>query len=181
MSLCRCRSHCCHVHIPAIDLVTLRYVRYKSRILRSSIHHLHLGKAYPLFVSRSCGDTRNHHELYQLLGLGRQFTTLGVFKSIIGGGNVLVRERFEKLVTGQLPYRRLEWLKLTVCSLSCQNSFSRALSRNGKLRTWLTKMKRRRGSSESSGATSPASDLKGAPNRCKAVGLESSDISHSVC
>jgi hypothetical protein len=26
------------------------------------------------------------------------------------------------------------------CSLSCQNSFSRALSRNGKLRTWLTKI-----------------------------------------
>lgn len=69
----------------------------------------------------------------------------------------------------------------TVCSLSCQNSFSRAWSKKGKLRTWCTKMYLSKGSSESSGSTSPASDLKGAPNLCNAVGDASSQISHSVC
>lgn len=60
---------------------------------------------------------------------------------------------------------------------SCQNSFSRAWSRNGKFRTWLTKMKRNIGNSESTGATSPNSDLKGAPKRWRAVGWASSTIS----
>jgi hypothetical protein len=56
-----------------------------------------------------------------------------------------------------------------------------ALSRKGKFRTWLTKIYRRRGSSESSGATSPASDRNGAPKRCRAVGVFSSEISYLVC
>jgi hypothetical protein len=37
------------------------------------------------------------------------------------------------------------------------------------------------GSSESTGDTSPNSDLNGAPNRCRAVGELSSDISHLTC
>ena len=71
--------------------------------------------------------------------------------------------------------------QLTTCSLSCQNSFSLALSRKGKFRTWLTNMKRNSGSSESSGATSPASERKGAPKRLRAVGEDSSEISNCVC
>lgn len=39
----------------------------------------------------------------------------------------------------------------------------------------------RRGSSESSGATSPASERNGAPKRCRAVGVLSSPISYLVC
>jgi hypothetical protein len=49
------------------------------------------------------------------------------------------------------------------------------------LRTWLTKMYRSSGNSESCGATSPTSDRNGAPKRCSAVGLASSVISHCVC
>ena len=71
-------------------------------------------------------------------------------------------------------------MQRTTWSLSCQNSFSLALSRKGKFRTWLTNMKRSRGSSESSGATSPASEWKGAPKRLRAVGDESSEISYFV-
>lgn len=67
------------------------------------------------------------------------------------------------------------------CSLSCQNSFSLALSRNGNSRTWWTKMNRRIGNSESYGVTSPRSDLKGAPNRRRAVGELSSLISQRTC
>ena len=69
----------------------------------------------------------------------------------------------------------------TTCSLSCQNSFSFALSRNGNSRTWCTKIYRRIGSSESSGEISPRSDLKGAPKRRSAVGELSSEISHFTC
>lgn len=69
----------------------------------------------------------------------------------------------------------------TTCSLSCQNSCSLAWSRKGKLRTWCTKMYLRIGSSESSGATSPRSDLNGAPKRCRAVGEANSEISHLTC
>lgn len=67
------------------------------------------------------------------------------------------------------------------CSLSCQNSFSLALSRNGNSRTWWTKMNRSIGNSESYGVTSPRSDLKGAPNRRRAVGELSSLISQRTC
>lgn len=42
-------------------------------------------------------------------------------------------------------------------------------------------MYRRMGSSESSGDTSPYSDLNGAPNRRRAVGELSSEISHLTC
>ena len=69
----------------------------------------------------------------------------------------------------------------TSCSLSCQNSFSFALSRNGNSLTWCTKMYRRIGRSESKGLTSPRSDLKGAPNLCNAVGEFSSVISNLTC
>src|SRR5207244_1964290 len=69
----------------------------------------------------------------------------------------------------------------TSCSFSCQNSFSLAWSKNGKFRTWLTKMYRSSGNSESCGATSPTSDRNGAPKRCSAVGLASSAISQRVC
>ena len=67
------------------------------------------------------------------------------------------------------------------CSLSCQNSFSLALSRKGNSRTWWTNMYRSIGSSESRGDTSPKSDLNGAPNRRRAVGEFSSEISHLTC
>jgi len=70
---------------------------------------------------------------------------------------------------------------LTTCNLSCQNSFSFALSRKGNSRTWWTKRYRRIGSSESKGETSPKSDLKGAPNLCNAVGELSSVISNLTC
>ena len=69
----------------------------------------------------------------------------------------------------------------TTCSLSCQNSFSFALSKNGNSRTWCTKIYRRIGRSESRGDISPNSDLKGAPNLCSAVGEFSSVISNFTC
>jgi hypothetical protein len=72
------------------------------------------------------------------------------------------------------------WI-LTTCNLSCQNSFSFALSRNGNSRTWCTKMYRKIGRSESRGEISPKSDLNGAPNLCSAVGELSSMISYLTC
>ena len=70
---------------------------------------------------------------------------------------------------------------LTTCNLSCQNSFSFALSRKGNSRTWCTKIYLKIGRSESRGLTSPNSDLNGAPNLCSAVGELSSVISNLTC
>lgn len=95
---------------------------------------------------------------------------------------MFVGERLEELPHQNVSgWGCMQLSKLTVCNLSCQNSFSRAWSKKGKLRTWCTKIYLSNGSSESSGSTSPASDLKGAPNLCNAVGEASSEISHSVC
>ena len=72
-----------------------------------------------------------------------------------------------------------DWRK--TCNLSCQNSFSFALSKNGNSRTWCTKMYRKIGRSLSNGDTSPKSLLKGAPKRWRAVGELSSVISNFTC
>ena len=114
----------------------------------------------------------------------RQLPPLCFLESVFRGRDVFARKRFEELdqeSVSAFPHAQGDLVEHTTWSLSCQNSFSFALSKNGKFRMWCTNMYRRRGSSESSGATSPASDLKGAPKRLRAVGVFSSDISYFVC
>jgi len=94
---------------------------------------------------------------------------------------MFIRKRLQELSNISPLHALKGYVKLTTCNLSCQNSFSFALSKNGNSRTWCTKMYLRIGSSESRGETSPKSDLKGAPKRCNAVGEFSSVISYLTC
>jgi len=135
--LYRFHSHTCNIDIPTINLMSLRRIDQQSGIISSPIHNLQLFESNALLISGCGGYARHHHEFYQFLRFCRKLLSLRVFESIFRRGDVLVCKRFKKLDSrsASLLYDTLR-IRLTTCSLSCQNSCSLALSRKGKLRTW---------------------------------------------
>jgi hypothetical protein len=142
--------HARNINIPSINGISLGDIHKKARLVRPAIDDLQLRKLDPLFIPGRCGDTRDHHELNQLLAFARQFLALRLLQPVLGRRDMFIGERLQKLLHGTQasdPEARLtagdrkgRRDARTTCSLSCQNSFSWAWSRNGKLRTWWTKI-----------------------------------------
>lgn len=72
------------VDIPAIDRVSLGHIYEQPLLIGSTIDDLHFGKLNTLLISRSCGYTRNHHELHKLLTFPGQLSPLCLFQTVFG-------------------------------------------------------------------------------------------------
>jgi hypothetical protein len=71
--------HSRYVNVPAIYGMPAGRIHGKASLVRSSIHDLHLCEAYPLLVARCGRNTRDHHELNQLVRFECQFPPLCLF------------------------------------------------------------------------------------------------------
>lgn len=86
-----------NVDVPAIDVVSFGESVHDACIDGVAVDDLDLGEADTLFKSGRSTDSRDHHQLDELLGLDGELAALGLFETVLGGGNLFRRERFEEL------------------------------------------------------------------------------------
>lgn len=105
----RCDPDTSHVDVPSIDGMALRYVDQQSLLIGAAIHDLYFRESDALFVSRSGGYARHHHQLDELLAFSCQLPTFRLFQAVFRRRNVLVREGFEKLSTDIRSHSSKRW------------------------------------------------------------------------
>lgn len=62
------RSNARNIHVPSIDELSGGRIRHQTLLLCASIHNLYFCEPYALFIARSRGYSRHHHQLHELLG-----------------------------------------------------------------------------------------------------------------
>ena len=98
--------HSCHVHIPTINRMPLGYISQEPLFIRTTVDHLDLRKLDPLFVAGRRRDSRDHHELHELLAFPGQLPALCLLQTIFRRRHMLIREGFQELQPLRVsPYR----------------------------------------------------------------------------
>lgn len=89
------------VDVPTVDVVPLGCVVQDTGVNGVAVDDLDLGEADALLEAGRGGDAGDHHQLDELPGLDGQLPPLRLLQAVLGGGDLLSRKRFEKLVTGK--------------------------------------------------------------------------------
>jgi hypothetical protein len=81
----RCCPDTCDIDVPTVNRVAARRVHGETLFVCLPVYDFHFGEAYSLFITRGGGNTRDHHQLDEFLGLERQLSSLGLLQPVLRG------------------------------------------------------------------------------------------------